>query len=112
MMLVVVFKFDYDHKVAQGFEQLYQNDDEEDAFVSWDVKLYKKIEKFLVKNGFLEVVDVPNQQEEDEDLESNSALNMQEDQQQEEISKPSQKEVQQQEEQVSKQVEEPKKVTE
>jgi hypothetical protein len=108
MMLVVVFKFDYDHKVTQGFEQLYQNDEDEDSFVSWDVKLYKRIERFLEKNGFLEVVDVPQQQN-DEDLESNSALN-QEDQQ--ELSKQSEeeKEVPQEEVQISKEVQEEEEV--
>eukprot|EP01080_Neovahlkampfia_damariscottae_P006505 gene6505-10513_t len=77
-MIVVVFKFSYDYKVAQGFQQLVETEDEN---LTFEDKLYRKIEKVFLRLGVLEHV---NQQEgthqqlkeqDDDTLENTSVLN-------------------------------------
>jgi len=101
LMIVVFFKYSYDYKVAQGFRELVQTDEE---YLTFEDKLYRRIEKVFMNLGVLEPINpststitnqpstILNDEDEDDDkIESNSVLNQQEEEQPKEVQKEEEK---------------------
>ena len=100
-MIVVFFKYSYDYKVAQGFRELVQTDEE---YLTFEDKLYRRIEKVFMNLGVLEPINpststitnqpstILNDEDEDDDkIESNSVLNQQQEEQPKEVQKEEEK---------------------